>query len=223
MLTALAGCDIDALVFTAEMYGVQLDQLAAVLAVPVERARGVAARWRSLGLAESARLGPGPPWVWATRPGMAACGLGYPAGPPPLSRLAHIRAVTAVRLALQATTAYQRARAFWRGERRIRAAVRAGLRDHLPDGELHCRPGRPCPGPTNAGPSRPNSPARRSPARPRSCGNCSPGPATTAVPAPRPPNRAGRPGTPGRSTSAPPPRCRAWPGPGTSWARSAPG
>jgi hypothetical protein len=137
MLTALAGCDIDALVFTAEMYGVQLDQLAAVLGVSVERARGVAVRWQSLGLAESARLGPGPPWVWATRPGMAACGMGYTAGPPPLSRLAHIRAVTAVRLALQGTTAYQRAHAFWRGERRIRAAVRAGLRDHLPDGELH--------------------------------------------------------------------------------------
>ena len=57
MLTALAGCDIDALVFTAEMYGVQLDQLAAVLGVSVERARGVAVRWRGLGLAESARLG----------------------------------------------------------------------------------------------------------------------------------------------------------------------
>jgi len=137
MLTALAGCDIDALTFTAEMYGVQLDQLAAVLGVSVERARGVAVRWRGLGLAESARLGPGPPWVWATRPGMAACGLGYTAGPPPLSRLAHVRAVTAVRLALQGTTAYQRARPFWRGERRIRAAVRASLRDHLPDGELH--------------------------------------------------------------------------------------
>jgi hypothetical protein len=137
MLTALAGCDIDALVFTAEMYGVQLDQLAAVLGVSVERARGVAVRWRGLGLVESARLGPGPPWVWATRPGMAACGLGYTAGPPPLSRLAHVRAVTAVRLALQGTTAYQRARPFWRGERRIRAAVRASPRDHLPDGELH--------------------------------------------------------------------------------------
>ena len=60
-LTALAGRDIDALVFTAEMYGVQLDQLAVVLGVSVERARGVASRWRNLGLAESARLGPGPP------------------------------------------------------------------------------------------------------------------------------------------------------------------
>ena len=110
-LAALTGYDIDALVFTAEMYGVRLDQLAVVLGVSVERARGVAVRWQSLGLAESARLGPGPPWVWATRPGMSACGLGYTAGPPPLSRLAHIRAVTAVRLALQAGAALS-----WAGE-----------------------------------------------------------------------------------------------------------
>ena len=136
-LAVLAGCDIDALMFTAEMYGVQLDQLAVVLGVSVERARGVAVRWRNLGLAESARLGPGPPWIWATRPGLVACGLRYTAVPPAPSRLAHIRAVTAVRLALQATTAYQRARTSWRGERRIRAGSRLGMRDHLPDGELH--------------------------------------------------------------------------------------
>jgi hypothetical protein len=136
-LPALAGCDIDALAFIAEMYGVQLDQLAVVLGISVDRARGVAVRWRNLGLAESARLGPGPPWIWATRPGLTACGLRYTAVPPAPSRLAHIRAVAAVRLALQATTAYQRARAFWRGERRIRAGSRIGMRDHLPDGELH--------------------------------------------------------------------------------------
>ena len=207
MLTALAGCDIDALVFIAEMYGVQLDQLAAVLGVSVERARGVVVRWRGLGLAESARLGPGPPWVWATRPGMTACGLGYTAGPPPLSRLAHIRAVTAVRLALQGTTAYQRAHPFWRGERRIRAAVRPACAITFRTANCTGQPGRPCPGPVNAGPSRPNSPTRRSPVRPRSCGKFSAGPETTAVPAPRPPNQAGRRGTPGRCTSAPPPPC----------------
>ena len=141
MLTALAGCDIHALVFIAEMYGVQLDQLAIVLGIPVERARQVAARWRNLGLADSARLGPGPPWVWVTRTGLAACGLRYPAAPPAPSRLAHIRAVTAVRLALQATTAYQRAGASWYGERRILAEGRGGFLAHLPDGELHWPPG----------------------------------------------------------------------------------
>ncbi len=137
MLTALAGCDIDALVFVAEMHGVQLDHLAMVLGMPAERAGGVASRWRNLGLAESARLGPGPPWVWVTRTGLAACGLPYPAGPPEPSRLAHTRAVTAVRLTLQATTAYRRARATWHGERGIRAGRQGGFRGRLPDGELH--------------------------------------------------------------------------------------
>lgn len=133
----LAARDIDALVFVGEMYGVQLDQLADVLGVRVERARAIAARWRELGYAESARLGPGPPWIWATRSGLAACGLRYTATPPALSRLAHIRAVTAVRLALQATAGYRQARAYWRGERRLRAGCRVGIRHHLPDGEVH--------------------------------------------------------------------------------------
>jgi hypothetical protein len=137
MLTALAGGDTGALVFAAEMHGVQLDHLAVVLGMPAERAGGVVSRWRSLGLAESARLGPGPPWVWVTRTGLAACGLRYPAGPPEPSRLAHTRAVTAVRLTLQATTAYRRARATWRGERGIRAGRQGGFRGGLPDGELH--------------------------------------------------------------------------------------
>ena len=129
--------DIDGLVFIAEMYGVQLDQLAAVLGVRPDRARAVAAGWRERGYAESARLGPGPPWVWVTRSGLAACGLRYGAVAPALSRLAHIRAVTSVRLALEATAGYRQARAYWRGERRLRAGCRVGVRDHLPDGEVH--------------------------------------------------------------------------------------
>jgi len=129
--------DVDGLVFIAEMYGVQLDQLAAVLGVSPERARAVAARWRSLDLAGQARLGPGPPWLWVTRRGLAVCGLRYTAVPPALSRLAHIRAVTSVRLALEGTAGYRSARAYWRGERRLRAGCRVGVRYHLPDGEVH--------------------------------------------------------------------------------------
>ena len=129
--------DIDALVFVGEMYGAQLDQLAAILGVRPERARLIVARWRELGYVESATRGPGPPWIWATRSGLAACGLRYTATPPALSRLAHIRAVTAVRLALQATAGYRQARAYWRGERRLRAGCRVGIRHHLPDGEVH--------------------------------------------------------------------------------------
>jgi hypothetical protein len=135
----LAARDIDGLLFVAEMYGVQLDQLATVLGVGEPRARAIAARWRAQGYVDSARLGPGRPWVWLTRGGLAACGLPYTATQPALSRLAHLRAVTAVRLALEPVTGYAAAGAFWRSERRLRARTggRVGLRVHMPDGEVH--------------------------------------------------------------------------------------
>jgi len=138
----LAVRDAAALVFAADMYGVQLDQLA-TLTGDEKTAKAAAARWKELGYAETARLGPGQPWLWVTRPGLAACGVRYRAVPPALSRLAHIRAVTAVRLALEAVTRYREAGAFWRGERRIRARHGVGLRQHLPDGEVHWPDGAP--------------------------------------------------------------------------------
>ncbi|MGO8884592.1 MAG: hypothetical protein ACLQI7_12965, partial [Streptosporangiaceae bacterium] len=121
------------------MYGLQTDQLAWVLGVSAARARALTARWRDRQLASSARLGPGPPWVWLTRPGLVRCGLAYAAAPPALARLAHIRATTAVRLALEAAPAYAAAGARWRSERRLRARIggRVGLREHFPDGEVH--------------------------------------------------------------------------------------
>lgn len=121
------------------MYGVQLDQLAAVLGVSDRQARAAAARWVARRAAESARLGPGAGWVWLTRAGLAACGLRYSAAAPALARLAHIRAVTAVRLALESVSSYGAAGAYWRGERRLRARMggRVGVREHVPDGEVH--------------------------------------------------------------------------------------
>jgi hypothetical protein len=131
--------ETEGLLFTAEMYGVQLDQLAAVLGVGEERARTIAQRWRGQRYAESARLGPGGPWTWVTRAGLAACGLRYTAAPPALGRLAHIRAVTAVRLAFEAAPGYVAGGGYWRSERRLRARMggRVGLRQHIPDGEVH--------------------------------------------------------------------------------------
>ena len=131
--------DVAGLLFTAEMYGVQLDQLAVQLAVSEVRARALAARWREQGYAESARLGPGRPWVWLTRDGLLACGLPYRPAPPALARLAHLRAVTAVRMALESAPGYLAAGAYWRSERRLRARMgsRVPLREHLPDGEVH--------------------------------------------------------------------------------------
>lgn len=135
----LAQRDVTGLLFAAEMYGVQLDLLAAVLEVREAQARAAAGRWQRAGYAELARIGPGPAWLWLTRGGLAACGLPYRPVPPALSRLAHLRAVTAVRLALAATSGFRQAGAYWRSERRLRARAgsRAGLREHLPDGEVH--------------------------------------------------------------------------------------
>ena len=137
--------DIAGLLFVADMYGVQTDQVAAVLGVGESRARAIAAMWGRARYSESARLGPGGPWIWLTRAGLAACGLPYPATTPALSRLAHLRAVTAVRLALETTSGYQAAGAFWRSERRLRARIggRVGLRQHVPDGEVHWPDGGP--------------------------------------------------------------------------------
>ena len=135
----LAERDVTGLLFAADMYGVQFDQLAAALGVSAAQARSAAARWQRAGYAETARIGPGAAWLWLTRAGLAACGLPYRPVAPALSRLAHLRAVTAVRLALAAAPAYQEAGAYWRSERRLRARAgsRAGLREHLPDGEVH--------------------------------------------------------------------------------------
>jgi hypothetical protein len=143
----LPGRDTAGLLFAAEMYGVQLDQLAAVLGVGEARARAVAARWRGQRHAESARLGPGGPWTWVTRTGLATCGLPYTAAPPALGRLAHIRAVSAVRLALEAAPGYVAGGGYWRSERRLRARMggRVGLRQHIPDGEVHWPDGAPVP------------------------------------------------------------------------------
>ncbi|HXT87885.1 MAG TPA: hypothetical protein VN714_01365 [Trebonia sp.] len=132
----LAVRDAGALLFAADMYGVQLDQLA-VLTGGERAARAAAARWRSLGYAETARLGPGPAWLWVTKAGLAACGRTYTPARPALSRLAHIRAVAAARIALEATGGYSRAAAYWRCERRIRSRHGVGVRQHLPDAEVH--------------------------------------------------------------------------------------
>jgi hypothetical protein len=90
----LAERDIAGLLFVADMYGAQLDQVAAMLGVGESRARAITTTWRRARYAESARLGPGGPWIWLTRAGLAACGLPYPATTPALSRLAHLRAAT---------------------------------------------------------------------------------------------------------------------------------
>jgi hypothetical protein len=129
--------DTVGLTYLGEMYGLQLDQLAVLLDVSGRQAAAVVRRWMDRNLAESATLGPGPRWVWLTRSGLQACGLRYTSAPPALSRLAHIRAVTAVRMALEASPVYQAGGAHWRSERRLRSRGRVSAREHLPDAEVH--------------------------------------------------------------------------------------
>jgi hypothetical protein len=102
--------DIDGLILCAEHYAAPYDLLAAALGAQPARLRGITARWRRAGYAATGRLGPGPAWCWLTPAGMTAAGFAYPATRPSLARLAHIRAVLAARLWLQASPAWARAR-----------------------------------------------------------------------------------------------------------------
>jgi len=133
----LSGRDVTGLLLCAEHFAVPYDLLASALGVQPTRLRGIVARWRRSGYAATGTLGPGPAWCWLTPAGMTACGLSYPARPPSLSRLAHIRAVLAARLWLESGQAYADGRAWWRSERKIRAALpsNAGAA-HIADAEI---------------------------------------------------------------------------------------
>ena len=129
--------DIDGLLLTGEHYGAPYDLLADALRVQPDRLPKIMGRWRRTGYAATGRLGPGPGWCWLTRDGMTATGLGFPAIRPALGRLAHIRAVLASRLWLEASPAWQHGQAWWHSERRLRADPTAGRNDHVPDAEIH--------------------------------------------------------------------------------------
>jgi hypothetical protein len=135
----LTARDITGLLLLAEHYAAPYDLLAAALSAPPARLRAIVARWRTAGLAASGSLGPGPAWCWLTPAGMTATGRDYRARQQPsLSRLAHIRAVFAARLWLQASPAYAEAQAWWHSERRIRAALPAAAgAPHIADAEIH--------------------------------------------------------------------------------------
>jgi hypothetical protein len=137
--------DAEALGFVAEMSGVQLDQLAALLVNKGEpadsapdRARDMVARWRAGGYVEAGHLSIGEQWVWASRKGLNACEVRAREIRPRDYSLRHIHAVTDVRLAVERTTAYRTARAWWRAERSLLNGLDFPARsEHIPDGEVH--------------------------------------------------------------------------------------
>jgi hypothetical protein len=128
--------DVAGLVLLGEMYGAPYDLLAAYLDVRPDRLRGIVARWRAAGYVATGRLGAGPAWCWLTRDGLAVTGQPYTHARPAAARLAHLRAVLAVRLSLEASAAYRDGRAWWRPERRIRAAIGGRATMHVPDAEV---------------------------------------------------------------------------------------
>jgi hypothetical protein len=130
--------DIDGLLLCGEHYGAPYDLLAGTMRLSQGAVAQVVKRWCGIGYAAKGRLGPGPAWCWLTRDGMTATGLGFPAARPALSRLAHIRAVLAARLWLEASPAWRQGQAWWHSERRLRADhPAAGRKEHVPDAEIH--------------------------------------------------------------------------------------
>jgi hypothetical protein len=139
----LTGAERALLGFVAEMYGVQLDQLAVLLTdcgVPADsagdRASELLDRWRAGGYADCGNLTVGEPWVWATRKGLDACGLRTRLIKPSAHLLRHTHAVTEVRLAVERTSSYQQSGASWRSERSLLAGEFPSRTGHVPDGEV---------------------------------------------------------------------------------------
>jgi hypothetical protein len=123
-----AAGDAAPLRWVAEQYAVRLDVLGRVLRRDGGRTRPVVARWRDHGLVEASRLAPGsPPVVWATRAGVRAAGLRCRSKAPPLRLLAHLHAVSLVRLGVEA------AGGVWTPERSL-YRERADPDAHVPDG-----------------------------------------------------------------------------------------
>lgn len=141
--------DAAGLLTLAEMYASPYDLLADRLAVSDHRMRGIAARWRDAGLASTGKLSAGPPWCWLTPAGMRQAGHDWEAAPPPLARLAHIRAVLAARNWLEGDAAWKAGQAQWRSERHLRGdRPGVGQPGHVPDAEIlwPSVPGSPRPG-----------------------------------------------------------------------------
>jgi hypothetical protein len=119
--------EIDALVLCAEHNGIPYDLLGSILDVPAARVRRVVARWCDLGWAAAGRLGDGPDWCWLLPAGLRLIDSPYRFAAPNPARLAHSRAVLAVRMRFAARSPG----AQWRPEQDLPRG------QHVADGELY--------------------------------------------------------------------------------------
>ena len=126
--------------WVVEQYGMPLDLLRKLLGTTDGATRQVLMRWRRAGWVETGQRGAGPSWVWATAAGIEAFGR-HPYEPhtPSSARVAHHRAVVAVRLRIEDRWAEKAVT--WRSEREMRWELGQykgsdAQREHLADGEI---------------------------------------------------------------------------------------
>ena len=122
--------DLRLLRIVGEQYAITLPQLARLMGRSHHAARWLRERWQAAGWVEARALLVGRPvFLWLTRRGLRAAGLDYAVWRPAAGALAHVAAVTEVRLHVEA----RHERAVWVSERDLgREAVRRGV--HRPDG-----------------------------------------------------------------------------------------
>jgi hypothetical protein len=121
--------DLDVLGWVGEQYAVRVDQLAAFLDCGPRTVKRVVARLREQRLVEVRRVLVGEPaWVIPTVKGLRACGLSFGAWRPTLGLLAHVAAVTDVRLHIQTSSPESE----WVCER-VLARERQTPQEHLAD------------------------------------------------------------------------------------------
>ena len=91
--------DVEVLAFVGEQYALRLDQLGTFLGRGERTPQRVVARLKQAGLVEARPLLAGEPgWLWLTPAGRRAAGRPFARWSPRLGLLAHIEAVTWVRL-----------------------------------------------------------------------------------------------------------------------------
>ncbi len=126
--------DVELLRIVGEQYAVTLPQLARLMHCSAHAARWLRARWERAGWARGRAMLVGEPvFVWLTRRGHGIAGIDYAVWRPNAGMLAHIAAVTDVRLDVLG----RHPGAHWVSERELHREVVAepgGRQRHRPDG-----------------------------------------------------------------------------------------
>src|SRR5919108_1881548 len=128
-----SGRDLELLSIVGEQYALSLPQLARLMGRSLHAARWLRSRWERAGWAKGRAVLVGEPvFVWLTRRGQRVAGSEYSLWRPNPGALAHIAAVTDVRL----WVAHRHPRATWVCERELarEARLMGSAGQHRPDG-----------------------------------------------------------------------------------------